>query len=323
MGNLLMDNLTKLPFNYPLSIDEVDLPLLTQRQIRLDVLRLDKIHPVISGNKWFKLKGWLRLATGSTVRHIVTFGGAWSNHIIAAACAGQAAGLRTSGIIRGEKPARLSDTLLAASGYGMELEFISRALYRQKDDPAFLRELSDRYPGAIIIPEGGAGAPGIAGSQEILDAVDKSRYSHILCAVGTGTMFRGLVAAAAPGQPVLGIAVLKGFQDLPGSDSPSSTAGPDGSFLAPPPANEAPPHRIIPDYHFGGYARQTDALLDFMNEFHQTTGIPSDFVYTGKLFYATLDLIGSNLFPPHSSLLVIHSGGLQGNQSLPGGRLHF
>ena len=296
-----MDNLTKPAFDYPLSIDEVDLSPWTPQQIGLDVLRLDKIHPIISGNKWFKLKGWLQLATAGASRQIVTFGGAWSNHIIAAAYAAKLAGLRATGIIRGEEPARLSDTLQAAAGYGMQLEFISRGTYQQKEDPAFLRQLSDRYPGSIIIPEGGAGASGIAGSREILDTVDRSRYTHILCAVGTATMYQGLVAAALPGQSVIGIAVLKGFP-------------------APP---EGQPNRIIPGYHFGGYARQTTALLDFMNEFHQATGIPSDFVYTGKLFYAALDLIRGDLFPARSRLLVIHSGGLQGNRSLPPGRLHF
>jgi len=301
MDNLLMDNLTKEPFDYPLSIDEVDLSPWTPQPIGLDVLRLDRIHPVISGNKWFKLKGWLQLATASTSRQIVTFGGAWSNHIIAAAYAAKLTGLRATGIIRGEEPARLSDTLQAAAGYGMQLEFISRETYQQKEDPAFLRQLSDRYPGSMIIPEGGAGAPGITGSREILDAVDKTRYTHILCAVGTATMYQGLAAAALPEQSVIGIAVLKGFPDPPAGQS----------------------NRIIPDYHFGGYARQTAALLDFMNEFHQATGIPSDFVYTGKLFYAALDLIRSNLFPAGSRLLVIHSGGLQGNRSLPPDRLHF
>lgn len=296
-----MDNLTKPSSDYPLSIDEVDLSPWTLQPIRLEVLRLDKIHPIISGNKWFKLKGWLQQAMTSPGRQIITFGGAWSNHIIAAAYAAKDAGLRSIGIIRGEQPTRLSHTLQAAAGYGMQLEFVNRETYQQKEDPAFLRQLSDRYPGSVIIPEGGAGAPGIAGSREILDAVDRSQYTHILCALGTGTMYQGLSAAALPGQSVIGIAVLKGFP-------------------APSPAGS---HRIIPDYHFGGYARQTEALLDFMNTFHQFTGIPSDFVYTAKLFYAALDLIHRNLFPAGSRLLAIHSGGLQGNLSLPPGRLRF
>jgi 1-aminocyclopropane-1-carboxylate deaminase/D-cysteine desulfhydrase-like pyridoxal-dependent ACC family enzyme len=169
----------------------------------------------------------------------------------------------------------------------MQLEFVTRTAYRQKDDPIFLAGLSARYPGAVIIPEGGAGEPGIKGSMDILKEVDSSPYSHILCAVGTGTTYKGLSAAARPGQEVIGISVL------------------------------APP------YHFGGYARHTQELLEFMNHFYRTTGIPSDFVYTGKLFYATLDMVRKDHFPPGSRLLVIHSGGLQGNRGLPPGLLYF
>jgi 1-aminocyclopropane-1-carboxylate deaminase/D-cysteine desulfhydrase-like pyridoxal-dependent ACC family enzyme len=169
----------------------------------------------------------------------------------------------------------------------MQLEFISREQYRKKDDPEFLAGLTARYPGAIIIPEGGAGPPGISGSMDILRTTDSSPYSHILCAVGTGTTYKGLAAAAAPGQQVIGISVL-----------------------------ETP-------YHFGGYARHTPELLDFMNHFYHAAGIPSDFVYTGKLFYAVLDLIRKDHFPPNSRILVIHSGGLQGNRSLTPGVLDF
>jgi len=287
MDNLLMDILMKSPFNYPLSIDNVNLQSLDQHSIQMDVLRLDKIHPVISGNKWFKLKEYLTIAITEGRRHLVTFGGAWSNHIIAAACAAHHAGLSSTGIIRGEKPANPSPTLRGAEEYGMQLEFISRSAYRQKEEPAFLASLTARYPNAIIIPEGGAGQPGIKGSMDILRGIDSSPYFHILCAVGTGTTYKGLMAAAAPGQEVIGISVLT-----------------------------AP-------YHFGGYARHTPELLNFMNSWYHATGIPSDIVYTGKLFYAAVDMVRKGLFPPHSRLLLIHSGGLQGNRSLPPGSLDF
>jgi len=287
MDNLLMDNLMKPTFNYPLSIQTVELPELAQHHVRMDVLRLDLIHPVVSGNKWFKLKEWLRIAAAGGSSHLITFGGAWSNHIVATAFAAREAGLSATGIIRGERPARPSATLVAAEGYGMQLEFITRAAYRQKDDPLFLAGLAARYPGAVRIPEGGAGEPGIKGSMDILREVDSSPYSHILCAVGTGTTYEGLSAAARHDQQVIGISVL------------------------------APP------YHFGGYARHTPELLEFMNHFHRNTGIPSDFVYTGKLFYATLDMVHKGHFPPGAHLLVIHSGGLQGNRGLPPGLLYF
>jgi len=287
MDNLLMDNLMKGEFNYPLSIQHVELPDLQRHQVTMDVLRLDQLHPVVSGNKWFKLKEWLRLAKDRDSRHLITFGGAWSNHIIATAYAAREAGLSATGIIRGERPANPSDTLIGAETYGMQLEFISREQYRQKEDQAFLARLSARYPGAIIIPEGGAGAPGIRGSMDILREIDSSPYSHILCAVGTGTTCKGLTAAAAAEQQVIGISVLS------------------------------------PPYHFGGYAPHTPELLDFIRHFYRATGIPSDFVYTGKLFYAALDMVRKDYFPPNSRILVIHSGGLQGNRSLPPGVLGF
>ena len=288
----------KLPDTRLATVDKVEWPELASRRIDMDALRLDKIHPVISGNKWFKLHPYLQTATGRP-DHLLTFGGAWSNHIIAAAYASREAGIPITGIIRGERAARLSETLQAASGYGMQLEFISREQYRKKDDPdfsdlGFMQRLSRQFPHIRVIPEGGAGPEGIRGSEEILQLTDQGRYTHILCAIGTGTMYHGLSRAASPGQTVIGIPVLKGFGD-------GLTAG----------------------YHFGGYARKTDELLDFMNRFYQVTGIPTDFVYTGKLFFAALDLVRKELFPSGSRLLVIHSGGLQGNRSLSNGILAF
>lgn len=309
MDNLLMDNLTNRSFNYPLSIDKVVLPELTAHSISAAVLRLDKIHPVISGNKWFKLKNHLQEAIKKSSQTIITFGGAWSNHIIATAYAAQQAGLRAIGVIRGERPVLLSDTLLAAAGYGMQMEFISREDYKTKDSPAFLEKISARWPGAYMIPEGGAGILGIKGSEDILQEVDKSQYSHILCAIGTGTMYLGLINASVPGQTVIGVPVLKGMNDL--------------SAISPPSPEKSPYCHIIPDYHFGGYARSSPELLDFMNRFYQTTGIPSDFVYTGKLFYGAMDLIRKGYFPADARLLLIHSGGLQGNRSLLPGVLDF
>jgi 1-aminocyclopropane-1-carboxylate deaminase/D-cysteine desulfhydrase-like pyridoxal-dependent ACC family enzyme len=286
--------------------------------INLDILRLDLLHPVISGNKWFKLNGYLQ-TTVQPPATIITFGGAWSNHIHAAAFAARQAGIPSVGFIRGERPAVLSDTLQDALAYGMQLEYLSRSEYSQATrittdglQSTFLRSLSDRYPGAVIIPEGGAGIKGIEGCQKILQFADAAKYTHILCAMGTGTMFLGLVASAAPGQTVLGIPVLKGIRDL-------SSFGPAGMLLPERKASSI----LIPEYHFGGYARHTPALLDFMNKFYHETGTPSEFVYTGKLFYAAMDLLKNNYFPARSRILLIHSGGLQGNRSLPAGRLDF
>jgi 1-aminocyclopropane-1-carboxylate deaminase len=297
MDNLLMDNLTVVTLNCP-------------SDINADILRLDQLHPVISGNKWFKLKGHLQQA--SAAHPVITFGGAWSNHLIATACATQHKGIPSIGIVRGEKSPALSATLTAAAAYGMQLEFISRGEYAAKDEPAFLERLTERYPGAYIIPEGGAGITGIIGSEDILRVSDTAGYTHILCAVGTGTMFLGLARAALPGQMVIGVPILKGMDGLDAIEH--------STILS---ADQRARCRILPGYHFGGYARHPRELIEFMNEFHRETGVPSDIVYTGKLFYAFRDSVRNNFFPSQSRLLIIHSGGLQGNLSLPPGTLNF
>ena len=298
--------------NIPSLPEPLEWPGLAQKNIRADILRLDRIHPVISGNKWFKLKGFLQKALQSPGQPVITFGGPWSNHLIAAACATRQQGLTAIGIIRGERPPVLSATLTAAAAYGMQLEFISRREYAEKETPAFLRQLTDRYPGAYIIPEGGAGPIGIKGSEDILRTTDTSQYTHILCAVGTGTTLMGLIRAARPGQVVIGIPVLKGFGEWAVIDP--------HAFLTP--EQKARAH-ILSGYHFGGYARHPSELLEFMNRWYRDTGVPSDIVYTGKLFFALWDSVRQGLFPAGSQLLVIHSGGLQGNLSLPSGLLDF
>jgi 1-aminocyclopropane-1-carboxylate deaminase len=287
-------------------LQSIRLPEGASSDITADVLRLDLLHPVVSGNKWFKLKYYLQQAQRSAANPVITFGGAWSNHLIATAFAAREAGLTTVGIVRGEKPPILSSTLSCAKEYGMQLEFISRKDYTEKTSPHFLNQLSLRYPGAYIIPEGGAGPPGIQGSEDILRVSDTKTYTHILCAIGTGTMFQGLIRACLPGQTVIGVPVLKGFD-------PASILSPHQSQCA----------RLLHGYHFGGYARHPRELIDFMNEFYRETEIPSDIVYTAKLFYALRDSIRRDYFPGSSRILVIHSGGLQGNGSLGPGRLHF
>jgi 1-aminocyclopropane-1-carboxylate deaminase/D-cysteine desulfhydrase-like pyridoxal-dependent ACC family enzyme len=287
--------------NHPSSlIERLHWPDNTIPSLTIDVMRLDKLHPIVSGNKWFKLKEHLALAGPG--KPVLTFGGAWSNHLVATAYAAQQAGIAAIGIVRGEKPAPLSATLKEATGYGMQLEFISRSQYLQKEDPLFLAGLLQRFPGAYLIPEGGGGLPGIIGSAGILRIADTSSYSHIACAIGTGTTFQGLLRAANPQQIIVGVPVLKGF---------------DTSAL------QTPRTVVLPQYHFGGYARHPPQLIGFMNHFHRITAIPTDIVYTGKLFYALTQSLREGLFPAHSRLLIIHSGGLQGNRSLVPGSLNF
>ena len=273
------------------------------------MLRLDLLHPVLSGNKWFKLQHHLRLAGDSP---LLTFGGGWSNHLVATAFAAQQAGLPAIGIIRGERSSTLSATLQEAAGYGMQLEFITREQYAQKTAPPYLKALSERYPGAYIIPEGGGGLPGIIGSESILSKLDAAPYTHILSAIGTGTTFLGLVRASQPSQCILGVPVLKGLETMAAIDP--------GGILSPEQTGRA---RLLTGYHFGGYARHPQLLLDFINDLYTHSAIPTDIIYTGKLFYAVHDSLRRHFFPAHSRLLLIHSGGLQGNRSLAPGRLRF
>jgi 1-aminocyclopropane-1-carboxylate deaminase len=272
--------------------------------IEVKILRLDKIHPVISGNKWFKLKYYLKEAKEQDKKKIITFGGAWSNHIVATAAACEMNGFSSAGIIRGEEPALLSPALLLAQDYGMELYFINRDDYNEKIVPAELKG-----PEHYFINEGGYGEKGADGASGILDH-SKKDFTHCCCAAGTGTMMAGLVNAVSARQKVIGISALKNNHDLEKNVR---------SLLD----EESKEWQIIHDYHFGGFSKYKPGLIDFMNEFYRKTNIPSDFVYTGKLFFAIADLVKNNFFPPGSKLLLIHSGGLQGNASLGKGTLIY
>ena len=288
-----------------ITADKLNLPLLSEKNVEADVLRLDKIHPVVSGNKWFKLRYYLEEAILRRKKTIVTFGGAWSNHKVATAAACKIKKLKSIGIIRGEEPTLHSSTLADAQRLGMQLSFISRQNYSKKNIPEEL-ENNDYF----FINEGGYGIKGAEGAATILDHCNKETYTHICCAAGTGTMMAGLIKASLLTNKVMGISILKNNFDLKENVE---------HLLNHPKKN----YEIIHDYHFGGYAKKNTQLIDFMNSFYGKTSVPSDFVYTGKLFFAVTDLVNNNFFPAGSKLLLIHSGGLQGNTSLSKGVLKF
>jgi 1-aminocyclopropane-1-carboxylate deaminase len=287
------------------SVTTDDISYLFDSFLQVMVLRLDKIHPLISGNKLFKLRYYLEEAKAQKKKNIITFGGAWSNHILATAAACRMHGLHVTGIIRGEEPLVLSPTLQEAKKEGMQLVFVSREEYALKHIPAQLN-ITDSY----IINEGGYGEPGARGAGTMLDLCTKD-FTHYCCAAGTGTMTAGLVNAAKPGNHIVAISVLKNSFGLESMINTLITGKNDPSAS----------WKLINDYHFGGYAKYQPALLRFMNDFYQQTDIPSDFVYTGKLFYAVMDLAKKGFFPQRSRLLLVHSGGLQGNHSLKKGTL--
>jgi 1-aminocyclopropane-1-carboxylate deaminase len=296
MQDLLLSNIT---------LDKLSLPEYAAKNIEVSVLRLDKIHPVISGNKWFKLRFYLEEAKTLNKKKIVTFGGAWSNHIIATASACRMFCFDAIGIIRGEEAAELSPTLKLAKEMGMHMVFISREDYHMKKIPNQIN--NDEY---YFISEGGFGKKGAEGAATILDHTKKESYTHICCAAGTGTMTAGLALANREKNKIVAISVLKNNFDL---DKHIKSLLPSGRMN----------FDIVHDYHFGGYAKYKPALLHFMNKFYLQTSIPTDFVYTGKLFFAIDDLITKDYFPKDSRLLLIHSGGLQGNASLNKGTLIF
>lgn len=275
-------------------------------KIPLSVLRTDLIHPVISGNKWFKLRFYLDEAVKKGYKTIGSFGGAYSNHIVALAAAAKMSGLASIGIIRGE--ADDSPTLQEARELGMKIIAVSRESFKDRE------EIIQSFPKQneiYWVEEGGYGLQGARGAATILSAMDCSGFTHILCACGTGTMAAGLIMGAADHQKIIGISVLKNNKTLE-----KSIAGllPDAL------------HRkihCIHDYHFGGYAKHPVQLIDYMNDFYQRTHIPSDIVYTSKLFYAAEDLIQKGYFEETANILLIHSGGLQGNRSLSKNTLCF
>ena len=289
------------------TIDKIQ--LFADQQVETNMLRLDKIHPQISGNKWFKLKYYLEQAFLENRSGLISFGGPWSNHLLAVAAAAREAGLKSIGIIRGEAPAQPSEILEELRSLGMELDFVSRTAYRNRAQ--LVTDLNTNYPDYLVMDAGGQGPTGAKGAAEILSYVpDLHSYTHILCAVGTGTMLAGLTLAAGKEQQVIGICSLK--------EKEEQTA----LILQWFPSLENR-FEINTAFHFGGFARHTTELTDFMNLFYQRTGIPTDIVYTAKLCYAWKQLYVNNFFQPGSRVLIIHSGGLQGNRSLAPGILTF
>lgn len=279
-------------------IQEILLP----NDVCLQIQREDILHPQIQGNKFRKLRYNLAFAKAKKYKTLLTFGGAHSNHIVATAIAGKLENLNTIGVIRGEelgenleKTLLENPTLSKAVACGMQLEFVSRSAYREKQSESFVAKLLDAYPDAYIIPEGGTNALAIQGCKEILD-LDGLSYDYVCCPVGTGGTISGIIESSNMSQTILGFPALKG--DFLHDDIKKWTTKTNWS--------------LISEYHFGGYAKVNKALIDFINTFHLKHKIPLDPIYTGKMIYGVLDLIEKGYFPLKSRILAIHTGGLQG-----------
>jgi 1-aminocyclopropane-1-carboxylate deaminase len=298
-----------LPTN-DITIDVLHHPLFEKKNIEVSVLRLDKIHPIVSGNKLYKLHFFLQNALQTSHKTVLTFGGAYSNHLVATAFACNALGLKSIGIVKGEKITPLNNTLQQCSNYNMQLHFVDRTAYTLKyTNPDFLKTT---FGDAEIIAEGGYNPLGAKGAAMIMNELKENNFTDIICPVGTATTIAGLLLGAKPHQTVVGIQVLKGVTDT--EKRIEYLLGQSQCMQQ---------LRLVNDYHFGGYAKKTDLLISFMNNIWQQYYLPTDFVYTAKMFYALLQQIEMNTFKEGSNIACIHTGGLQGNLSLPKNTLLF
>lgn len=279
---------------FPTPYQTLDLPF----PVQLTVKRLDLIHPQISGNKFFKLKYNLLAAKQQNLHQVLTFGGAYSNHIAATAYAAHYFGFQSIGIIRGEELAKeaLNSTLQTAQDFGMQLHFVSRVEYRLRHELEYLQQLKQRYPNTLIIPEGGTNELAIQGTKEILSADDRENYDVICCAVGTGGTIAGIIESSADQQHILGFSALKG--DFLKHDIQQWTNKTNWS--------------LTDAYCCGGYAKTNSELLQFMQHFEQQYAVPLEQIYTAKMMMGLFDLIKQGHFPVNTRILAIHTGGLQG-----------
>lgn len=293
--------------NIPLQ--KIEAAFLKEKKINLYVLRLDLIHPYISGNKWYKLKYNLEEAKRQGKNILVTFGGAYSNHIVATATAGKEFGFKTIGIIRGEEleaspPAPLrgrgeqrarNSVLKFSEDCGMVLQFISREEYRKKDASLSFSMTDECY----VLPEGGTNELAVKGCSEIISLIDIP-FDYVCCAVGTGGTVAGIISSLRAEQKAIGFPVLKGGEFLKNEIEKLLHHFQIDSFSN---------FQINTDYHFGGYAKKNEELLNFISDFKSKHDIQLDFVYTGKMMFGIFDLVNKNYFREGATIVAIHTGG--------------
>lgn len=290
--------------NFIPPLQQIFEPFLEEKRIQLFVLRTDLNHPAISGNKLYKLKYNIEEAKKQHKDTLLTFGGAFSNHIAAIAAAGKEYGLKTIGIIRGEKSSALNPTLQLAQKNGMQLDFISRELYRNKN--ALMQYVIEKYKNtAYIIPEGGSNILGVKGCMEIATNINIP-FDYICTPCGTGATVAGIILSLKEKQKAVGFQVLKADGYIRGEvdkwlkefDSEKSN------------------WEIKDDYHFGGYAKLTPELKQFAADFYAKHNIALDYVYTAKMMYGIFELIKKDYFKNDSTIIAVHTGGLQGNEGM-------
>jgi 1-aminocyclopropane-1-carboxylate deaminase len=290
-------------------LEIIDTQNLYSQNVKMQVLRLDKIHPIVSGNKIFKLHYFIEACLQTSHKTVLTFGGAFSNHLVATAFACKHNNIKCIGIVRGEAKSVLSHTLQSCQNFGMNLHFVSRTEYDKikLDEEAF--KLREQFGDFILIPEGGQSVLGAKGASLILNYIPEDENNIICTCVGSATTLAGLVMNSS--NKIIAVPAIKNMNDIP---ERLKNLGINNDFSN---------IEICNEYHFGGFAKYNKALIDFMNMFYKNTGIPTDFIYTAKMFYTVIEKIKANYFKEDTVITCLHTGGLQGNFSLKKGELIF
>jgi 1-aminocyclopropane-1-carboxylate deaminase len=294
-----------------ISFDKLESDFLSKNGVSVTVLRLDKIHDEVSGNKLFKLHYFVEACLQNTHKVMLTFGGAFSNHLVATAFLCKEKGIKSIGIVRGEESKSLSHTLSTCKELGMHLHFISRSAYKNIEDVETIKILRDTFGECTIVPEGGFSVEGAKGASLIMNILKNEKYSHICTCVGTATTLAGLLMNNKNNAAIIAVPVIKNMTDIDERIQKLI-----GNLYK----NNL---SIFSDYHFGGYAKYKNELIHFMNQFYTDYTIPTDFVYTAKMMFAIFDKIKNRYFAKGSNIVCLHTGGLQGNASLPTGTLIF
>ena len=296
-----------------------NIPFLSVSNLLVDSLRLDLIHPIISGNKWFKLDYYIQAAKSLNAKTIGSFGGPFSNHLVALSYAAKMNGIRSIGYLRYNENEQVTHSMQLAMQYGMNFIYLGRNLFNQRKLDILKEFNHQNASDTYLVDEGGYGILGARGAENIItkwgnysNKLDNPlyHYDYIVCAVGTGTMMAGIINACFSHQQIVGIPVLKNEGTIKNEIL---------NLLK----NKNRAFELLHEFHQGGYAKTTPDQLIFMNQFWEQTKIPTDIVYTGKVFFAVEKLLQQSYFKPNSKILIIHSGGLQGNKSLAPGILKY
>jgi 1-aminocyclopropane-1-carboxylate deaminase len=296
-----------LPTNN-ITFDKITADYLTEKEVELSVMRLDKIHETVSGNKLFKLQYYIEQCLQTAHKTIVTFGGAYSNHLAATAFLCKQYGIKCIGIVRGDALVKPTYTLTACEENAMQLHYVNAAMYKSENIENYILK---NFGECLIIPEGGFGYYGAKGAAMIMELLKNKNPTHVCTCVGTATTLAGLLVHANTVEKIVAVPAIKNMLDIEKRISEIGVQY-DKNKLD-----------ILPNYHFGGYAKHNLELLQFMNTFYKENNIPTDFVYTAKLMYGIIDSIKNNYFTKGNKIICLHTGGLQGNLSLPKDTLIF